>query len=264
MGRKCGGIMSDMIEIELLNFEQYIGNSTAKSLPFFKVPVELMDGARYADLSGADTLVLLSLITLATQFRQSSYKVPTSAIRRISKLRTSVIHSSLIRLEQFQLVKCPKPPPIIRRRENKKKNNDNKIATAEQSVEAIQTSLVPVAVASDAVPDGLTSRIWNKYHDTYLARYGHEPLRNVRTNSLIKQLAQRLGEEAIEVVEFYVHHPKTYYVGQMHELGPCVKDAEALRIQWLKGKAVTNADLRRFEKQVEHADLDRAIEEGKV
>lgn len=110
----------------------------------------------------------------------------------------------------------------------------------------------------------LNRQIWDSYSAAYFERYHQEPVRNAKVNSQINQLGQRLGEEAPHVVAFYVAHNKTHYASRVHELGLCLADAEGLRTQWAKGKAITNADIKRFERAVESNSLDQMIEEGKI
>lgn len=110
----------------------------------------------------------------------------------------------------------------------------------------------------------LTSQIWDTYRDAYFLRYLQEPVRNKKVNSQIKQLAERLGAEAPDVVRFYVHHPKTFYVSKLHEIGLCLSDAESLRTQWAKGKAISNQDLKRYEQNQSYADIVDASKEGKI
>lgn len=105
----------------------------------------------------------------------------------------------------------------------------------------------------------LNAEIWESYKVGYLRRYGVEPVRNASVNAKISQLAKRLGAEAVEVVNFYMNHPKTFYVGKMHDIGLCLADAEALRTQWAKGKAVTQSDLRNYEKNMEFSALQKSI-----
>lgn len=110
----------------------------------------------------------------------------------------------------------------------------------------------------------LNRKIWDSYAKAYFARYKTEPVRNAKVNGQVSQLAKRLGEEAPDVVRFYLGHPKTFYLSKMHEFGLCLSDAEALRTQWAKGRAITNSDLKRFEKSVADRELDQLIDEGKI
>jgi hypothetical protein len=50
----------------------------------------------------------------------------------------------------------------------------------------------------------------------------------------------------------------------MHEIGLCLSDAEALRTQWLKGVAITNTHIKRFERASDQAEMNRLIEDGKI
>ena len=110
----------------------------------------------------------------------------------------------------------------------------------------------------------LNKKIWEAYREEYFSRYGVDPVRNASVNGKISQIAKRLGPEGVEVIRFFVHHPKTFYIAKMHDIGLCLADAEALRTQWAKGKAITNSDLKHYEQNQERADLLKSIERGEI
>lgn len=110
----------------------------------------------------------------------------------------------------------------------------------------------------------LNRKVWDAYKTSYMKKYKVEPVRNAKVNNQISQFAKRLGAEAIEVVRFYLEHPKSFYVSKMHEFGICLADAEALRTQWARGRAVTENDLKRYSKNQEQQQLLDAIERGEV
>ena len=110
----------------------------------------------------------------------------------------------------------------------------------------------------------LRSATWQVFYAGYVKRYKVEPVKNKKINSQIKMLVERLGKDAPDVVGFYLTHPKAYYVSRMHDIGCCLSDAEALRTQWLRGKAVTENDIKRYSKNQEQQDLIDAIDRGEV
>lgn len=102
--------------------------------------------------------------------------------------------------------------------------------------------------------EGLRREIWRAYSDAYFSRYKADPIRNKKTNSQIKQLAERLGVEAPDVVRYFLGHNKAYYVSKMHDIGACLSDAEALRTQWATGRKVTQM-------QAQQADSGATLED---
>jgi hypothetical protein len=110
----------------------------------------------------------------------------------------------------------------------------------------------------------LNRKIYDAYERAYFTRYDVNPIRNARVNALISQLRARLGEDAVPVVEFYLKHNSTFYVGKTHSLEYCVKDAESLHLQWRKGKAITNRDLKNYDKTQSSAELKMKIMRGEV
>lgn len=97
----------------------------------------------------------------------------------------------------------------------------------------------------------LNRKIWDSYKTAYLERWQKEPIRNARVNKQISDIGKRLGQEAVEVVKFYVSHNKAFYVENTHSIGLCLQDAESLHTQWTRGQAITRNDVRQFE-QADH------------
>jgi hypothetical protein len=81
------------------------------------------------------------------------------------------------------------------------------------------------------------SLTWEAYAEAYLHRYGVEPKRNKKMNSLCKTLCERLGaEEAPKVAQYYLSSRNGYYVSRGHALECLVKDAEKVRTEWATGR----------------------------
>lgn len=108
----------------------------------------------------------------------------------------------------------------------------------------------------------LNIQVWESYKNAYFNRYKVEPVRNAATNSKISQIAKRLGNEAVDVVRFYLSHNDSFYIKSVHAIGLCLKDAESLRTQMVRGKTVTTNDVRNFEKMQNITNLTKAVRDG--
>lgn len=108
---------------------------------------------------------------------------------------------------------------------------------------------------------------WNSYSTAYIDRYGTAPVRNAQINSLVKQLVNRLGEEAAAVADFYVRSVnETFIIRNMHGLGLLVKTAEAYRTQWATGRSMTNTRARQADQSAANysaADEAKALMRAK-
>jgi hypothetical protein len=86
------------------------------------------------------------------------------------------------------------------------------------------------------------SRAFVSYSDAYRRRYGADPVRNNKVNSLFKRLVERLGaEEAPEVASHYLTNNARLYVASGHAPDLLIRDAEKLRTEWATGRQVTSA-----------------------
>lgn len=110
-------------------------------------------------------------------------------------------------------------------------------------------------------PPSVTTPIWESYKNAYFARYQIEPVRNAKVNSQIKQLWQRLGDEAAAVAEFYVLNISDAFVlRKTHDLGTLLAGAESYRTQWATGRTMTQTRARQIDStQANASAVDEAI-----
>ena len=104
----------------------------------------------------------------------------------------------------------------------------------------------PPKAPKEATPLQEACRVaWKAYAESYSARWQVDPIRNARTNALVKQFVQRIGAEAAPpVLAFFLAHSDAQYLSRQHDIGLAVRDAEPLHTQWLRGQAITTEDVR--------------------
>lgn len=160
----------------------------------------------------------------------------------------------LQRLEQVQLLRVEKIDSLIIE-ENRRERIEEKRIEVKRSKTGSKKEV-------DQNARSLNSEIWTAYFDAYRLRYGVDPVRNAKTNSIISQLAARLGLEAIEVVKFYLTHNDSFYLKNLHAIGHCLTNAESLRTQMLRGKTITSKNVQDFEKTMGLVELMKDSEKG--
>lgn len=105
--------------------------------------------------------------------------------------------------------------------------------------------------------------VWDYYFNAYRIRYGVDPLRNAQINSQVSQLRKKLGvEDACKVIEFYLKHNDSWYLKNTHSFGLCLKNAETLRTQMLRGQAITQVEVKRFEKIQQQSSMIEDAKKG--
>lgn len=115
-----------------------------------------------------------------------------------------------------------------------------------------------------ARPPPKSAAVWAAYSDAYINRYGTEPVRNAKVNSLLGQLVDRIGaEDAPPVAAFYVGHCSGYYVQRGHAVDMLVKDAEKLRTEWATNRKVTQTTARQADRTASNGFL-QLIEERRA
>lgn len=181
---------------------------------------------------------------------RDTIRVPVKTLQRM--LRGNVnLEKVLNQLQSFQLLTYEKSGSNIiesKVREDKVKEDKRSSAEVEKLDRAKEEN----------------KQIKETYLNAFRLRYGVEPnVKSAQFNSQVSNLRKKLGlENAIKVVEFYLSHNDGFYLKQTHSFGLCLKDADTLFVQMQKGKAITTADVRRFEKAVQVQQTLKESKEG--
>lgn len=257
-----GGILARpdiFIRVTILGWAKH-NSSKKKGHKYILLSTRFLDDSAIVSMPVRTRLLYLWMLTRCGDETRDTIEFMPSQCRVATGLKPSEVLSAIRSLEQNQLLSSDFRESLNNRIEKKRKEKKR----IERDFDPPPPAQAPLAPKDISTGDGLNSEIWKAYADAYFHRYKTEPVRNAKVNGQISQLARRLGSEAPDVVRFYVGHNKTFYAAKCHEIGLCLSDAEALRTQWAKGKAITNADLKRFERNVENHNLDRLIDEGKI
>lgn len=97
-------------------------------------------------------------------------------------------------------------------------------------------------------PNPLNLEAWKAYKAAYAERYSVPPVQNAKSNSIIKQLVQALGAEAVPIASFYVWHNDRNYVSKMHQLNLLLSDHAKLRTEWATNVMMTQAQALQTDK----------------
>lgn len=103
-------------------------------------------------------------------------------------------------------------------------------------------------------PNPLNLETWLSYKHAYSVRYGVAPVQNGKSNSLIKQLVQALGESAVGVAAFYVRHNDRNYVNKMHQLTILLADHAKLHTEWATNEMMTATKAAQADKTATNLD----------
>ncbi len=149
---------------------------------------------------------------------------------------------------------------------NQEYNQEDKLPDADESA-SDGNGLPAVLPKGKQVDDSETvfqakcRMAWTMYKAAYKNRYGIDPVRNAKVNTQVKQLVQRLGEEAAMVAEFYVYQVNERFVVQKtHDLGLLLASAESYRTQWATGRSMTSTRAQQIDStQANASAADEAI-----
>ncbi len=221
----------DFIEVTINNWEKYNKRKDYKRPYWFALSNRLIEDADFISFSGDEFKAWIYVLSQASQRCCGTVKIHFEHAGRVCGISKKTLINTATKLISLEICTGSVQDP-----------NATLHNTTEQN-STIQNS-------TESVQDPNRSKIWETYRLNYRRRYGVEPVRNAKTNSHIKALVTRLGEEdAKKVVEFFMDHNEGFYLKRTHDIGLCLKDAESLRTQMLRNKPVTTTDIRAFEKQ---------------
>lgn len=235
-------------KINIQNWDEHNGGKK-KNHRYFMVENRFFEDAKISQLRQIDVLIFLKCLAIAGDLTSSSFEIHAGLMPKRWRVDDKLLDNSLKTLEQYQLLTSEKKESLIIQNNTKQdKAKENKLPA-------------PQKIPTDTE---LNRKIWAAYFESYVKRYKVEPVRNGTINSQISQLGKRLGADAVDVVKFYLAHNDNFYLKQIHPVGLCLKDAEGLRTQMLRGRAVTSADVREFEKQNHFQSQIERIRNGEV
>lgn len=173
--------------------------------------------------------------------------------------------SSLQELRILTYEKIPSLYKLNKRKVNEMKVKEVPARSAEAASPAPVDPISILPVIEKPKPNTEANRIaWSAYRDAYVQRYDVEPVRNATVNTQISNFVKRVGEEAPAIIAFYLTHNDAFYLKSMHQFGLALRDAEALRTQWLKNRAVTMKDVRDFENSSHYHQQLEKIKKGEI
>jgi hypothetical protein len=157
--------------------------------------------------------------------------------------------------ENFLKIEMPKLLKLLHRVRKKGQSKDNRVTTEGQTksnrvtTKEKKTEVTDEKRLSEKEAASQNKRIKEAYIAAYRERYGVEPLtQNAMFNTQCNNLRKKVGvDTAIELVKFYLKHPKAFYVSKTHSFGLLVADAETLVAQMRMGVAVTGIESRQIE-----------------
>lgn len=135
-------------------------------------------------------------------------------------------------------------------------NSANVYKETDSKQQIVNTDSKPIAATASprkaGRPSGEQAKtngdVWNAYADAYSQRYGVDPVRNAKVNSMIKQVVDRIGKDAVHVAAFYVQHNEFQYIRSTHSVNLLLRDCESLRTQWATNMQVTTSKARSLDR----------------
>lgn len=114
-----------------------------------------------------------------------------------------------------------------------------------------------------------SKQTWIAYANAYRNRYGHEPVRSAKVNSLLCNFVDQVGkEDAPMIAEYYLYLNDSWYQKKYHDVATLLQNAQAIRTQWLNQTNLTGQDFRMSEKTSSrlntHNEVLRAIRDGEI
>jgi hypothetical protein len=231
---------SDIYKITVIKWNEH-NPSSKKNYKKTMIANNLISDAKINALPTSNKWLFLALLLICGDHSNDTVTMTERQLNDILTTREGA-HNALTRLQQFQLVTFEKQAlnELKERKELKElKRSSSEVTKTDQD---------------------LNKKIWESYRESYFQRYKVEPVRNASVNAKISQLGKRVGDDALEIVKFYLQHNDGFYLKNLHSIGLCLKDCESLHTQWKRGRAITGSTIKSFEKDQSTRELLERIE----
>lgn len=238
----------DSYLVTIQNWEKH-NSSKKKNRMYFSIENRFFEDSKTTQLSPMDTLLFIRMLAIAGDLNSKTITINHCMIPKRWRISAKSMLNHLISLQRIQLL-------TYEIKYCEKINETKKVKRKEN----VKTEVLDKS-EKDAQKEG-NRMIWDSYLSAFRSRYGVDPVRNATVNSQISRLRVRLGvDDAVKVVGFYVKHNDSFYLKKTHDFGLCLKDAETLRTQMLRGRAITGSMVRSFEKSQSTSDTLKMIQE---
>lgn len=92
--------------------------------------------------------------------------------------------------------------------------------------------------------------VWEAYAAAFKKRYGVEPIRNAKVNRNCLDIAKRLGEDSIQVAQFYLTLSDQQFIRMNHPIGILLLHCESIHSMWRTGRMTTADSARMVERRI--------------
>jgi hypothetical protein len=275
--------MSNKTEINIELIEHVILNKRVegvKTKTWFPVPNDIIGHPDFFKITGDQIKVYLWIRGVFSKTGKDQIRVHLGLCAKDCEVEISTVVETIEKLntKRWKVLDehspstsmCSSNPKRDSRREEKReekkreeeKRKEKNYGEVENQPSPIE--VIPIRVKSIPNTEG-NRKAWDAYFFAYLDRYGVEAIKNKPANYCIADFVKRVGEQdAPAILSFYVQHNDSFYLKATHQLNLALRDAESLRTQWMKGKAITMSDVRKFEKQHENNTMVTELRSGKL
>lgn len=270
--------------VTVLAWDKHNG-SKKRGHTYFMVSPRLVDDDKLLRTSSRARLLYVWMLSRCADEVRATIEWTPSQPRVWTVMKPSELHDALLSLEKNQLVKiekiellykCTRKEETLQDKKRKElpEGSSGPPPAALEDEPKIELELTPSEPPSPKKPAAKKTgsattdtnrKVWESYRTAYLKRWKVEPTRNQVVNSAIASFVKRVGEaDAPKVIVFFVEHNDSLYLKSCHDIKLALRDAEGLRTQWQKGRAITGKDARDFEKSSHYQDQLNKIEAGEI
>jgi hypothetical protein len=246
------------IELELLNWDKYNPRKDLKATTWMRFQNSIYEDPQFFDFDHGEICFWIYLLCMASKKQSSTVIVNITHAERIGRFKKSTIDSCIEKLKHINCVteRHAHVTSTLRARHTTNERTEQNMTNVTNDTHATRARYAVEKNAENLPTDKSGgSKVWDRYREQFVKRYGVEPMRNAKVNAQCKQLYERLGESGIGAIDFYLTHNDSWYLKNQHDLGSLLAKAESIFTQWQRGHAVTSAQVRDAEKVIHKNDI---------
>lgn len=254
------------IELTINNWDTYNPRKDLKATSWLRFQNSIFEDPQFYDFSHSEICFWVYVLCCASKRQCQTIIINISHAERIGRFSYETIKNSIEKLKDINCV-TERHVDVTRTLRARHTTNERTLQlNDDETNETITNTYVQhadvTAKENKKIPTDKSGGVlvWNRYRDNFIKRYGVEPIRNAKVNAQCKQLYERLGNNGLGVIDFYLTHNDSWFLKNQHDLGSLLNKAESLFTQWQRGHAVTSAQVRDAEKVIHKNEIKNDIQ----
>jgi hypothetical protein len=235
--------LSDIIEIEILNWERFQHKNGTRTYEWFKLDPNIIFDPQISQLSTSEFKVFIVLLCLAAQRRSKVVQTSYRDLARFSRVRAEFSRDCASALERFQIVRLISGTTEENRIE--KNRRDTRGRGSKTKDDRIVNNIKTKTSEASAKPAPDCSFFIGKFVEAYRTRYGPlaKPDLSPKVLGQIKNFLRSTDiQRACNMIQVYLQMDDRWFVTKAHDFSTFLANTQKITLALDTGSDMGSVD----------------------